>query len=107
MEKGRDEENVQEREEESLARIRERNNEDFERFGRFRFSNINEENGGPSSQRQTKRKKVIYHAINFLFSSHDLAVLSGGMIMYYVCLLNLGNSFANNKLQYKDVKVLI
>ena len=43
MEKGRDEDNVQEREEERLARIRERNNEDFERFGRFRFSNINEE----------------------------------------------------------------
>uniref|UniRef100_A0A453QQ43 Uncharacterized protein n=1 Tax=Aegilops tauschii subsp. strangulata TaxID=200361 RepID=A0A453QQ43_AEGTS len=57
MEKGRDEDNVQEREEERLARIRARNCEEFEQFGRFRFSNINEENGGPASQRQTKRKK--------------------------------------------------
>ena len=66
MEKGRDEDNAEAREEERLARIRERNNEDFERFGRFRFSNINEENGGPASQRQTKRKKVIYHAFVWL-----------------------------------------
>lgn len=50
MEKGRDKDNVQEQEEERLARLRARNSEDFERFGRFRFSNINEENGGPSSQ---------------------------------------------------------
>ena len=66
MEKGRDEDNVQEREEERLARLRARKNEDFERFGRFRFSNVNEENGGPASQRQTKWTKVIYHAFVWL-----------------------------------------
>ncbi|KAI4981029.1 hypothetical protein ZWY2020_021514 [Hordeum vulgare] len=57
MEKGRDEDNVQEPKEERLARIRIRNNEDFERFGRFTFANINEEIGGPASQRKTKKKK--------------------------------------------------
>ncbi|KAE8798284.1 40S ribosomal protein S5-1 [Hordeum vulgare] len=57
MEKGRDEDNVQEPKEERLARIRIRNNEDFERFGRFTFANINEEIGGLASQRKTKKKK--------------------------------------------------
>ncbi|EMS64173.1 hypothetical protein TRIUR3_01999 [Triticum urartu] len=57
MEKGRDEDNAEAREEERLANLKARNSEDFARFGSFRFADANEVSGGKASQRQTKRKK--------------------------------------------------
>ena len=59
MEKGRDEDNAEAREEERLANLKARNSEDFARFGSFRFADANEVSGGKASQRQPKRKKVI------------------------------------------------
>ncbi|KAI4978837.1 hypothetical protein ZWY2020_015590 [Hordeum vulgare] len=57
MEKGRDEDNAEAREEERLANLKARNSEDFARFGSFRFAYAKEISGGKSSQQQTKRKK--------------------------------------------------
>uniref|UniRef100_N1R4G3 Uncharacterized protein n=1 Tax=Aegilops tauschii TaxID=37682 RepID=N1R4G3_AEGTA len=57
MEKGRDEDNAEAREEERLANLKARNGEDFARFGSFRFADANEVSGGKASQHQTKRNK--------------------------------------------------
>uniref|UniRef100_A0A8I6Y6Q5 Uncharacterized protein n=1 Tax=Hordeum vulgare subsp. vulgare TaxID=112509 RepID=A0A8I6Y6Q5_HORVV len=57
MEKGRDEDNAEAREEERLANLKARNSEDFARFGSFRFAYAKEISRGKASQQQTKRKK--------------------------------------------------
>ncbi|KAF7085662.1 hypothetical protein CFC21_089064 [Triticum aestivum] len=55
--KGREEDNAEAQEQERLAILKARNNEDSERFGSFKFSNLNEDFGGRASQGQNKRKK--------------------------------------------------
>ncbi|KAI4993671.1 hypothetical protein ZWY2020_007984 [Hordeum vulgare] len=58
MEKGRDEDNAEAREEERLANLKARNSEEFARFGSFRFADAKEISGGKAHRDKLKERRA-------------------------------------------------